>query len=673
MKNLFKTTVLASAATLLAFSCQEAEVMPNPANDGAVSFTSKISNTTKATDVSFEVDDQISVTAFGADGAVYADNYTYTYDATGSFTSTNPILGGDELSYTAIYPVQSAFANAFAFDVLEDQATENNYTLSDLMIAEGEATTSLTPALTFYHSLSRLNVEVTADIDLTGAVVKVLNVAKTANVDIEAGTVAASGDVTSVVMAGNVDEGYKAILVPQSIDDATDFVAVEVNGKVYTAPVVADATMEAGKQYFFAVTIEADKITVTSSITPWEEGDLYEEDEPAAEPFETTLAKIPTDGSLIPSDTWIITDVEIPTQIADPYDTSKRLGQALKTAGRLISLEFPNATSFGYGTFYGAKNLYSVKAPIVTDIPDDCFYSIDDIVNIEIPAATTVGGYGVGSTPKLETLTLCLESKNKGITYYSLNNCYPSQVTLTTGVDNITGAKTDGNTWWPIPSDQGDYLEFKEIILVGDPNAGGDEPTYDGPTFYSVDFQNMFWDGVDPATIEGDTWYILNESIDSAEGTPQLVQFIETAAEGREISLVFPNATSVVGSNAFEDPSGNPSTKLVSISAPKLTNLGMYTFSGISGLRTISLPSLISTSYASFSKCTGLQELTLSVNSYISSYNASTFDQTPLTSVTLNTGASSVTGAMVSGNNWNVISGGNFVTFTFGAINIVTE
>ena len=58
--------------------------------------------------------------------------------------------------YKAVYPYSSDLRNEFSFAVGSDQSNSSSYTMSDLMTADTEATTEVTPHLVFSHKLSNI-------------------------------------------------------------------------------------------------------------------------------------------------------------------------------------------------------------------------------------------------------------------------------------------------------------------------------------------------------------------------------------------------------------------------------------------------------------------------------------------------------------------------------------
>lgn len=282
MKKNFSTALLFGAIALFSFSCQEKEIVVTPETANEISFTSTISTTSKATDTAFEDGDQIGVTAFTASdyASVYADNVTYTFSkASEVFLSESPISYPETmegLAFRAVYPaLTGGYADEFSFSVLADQTTAENYTLSDLMTASLSLTSSLNPELSFSHSLSRIIVNVEADIDLTGAVVSFINVQSEVSVNLTEDTFEGTGSATQIILADNGEDSFKGILAPQYITMETPFVSLEVGGTAYTATLEADATLRSGKQYFYELIIEKGAVSFTPVINPWEDDEFY--------------------------------------------------------------------------------------------------------------------------------------------------------------------------------------------------------------------------------------------------------------------------------------------------------------------------------------------------------------------------------------------------------------
>lgn len=127
-------------------------------------------------------------------------------------------------------------------------------------------------------------------------------------------------------------------------------------------------------------------------------------DEPFGKSY--TLATIPTNGASIDSDIWIITD-----ETSSGPEAFARLRTALVTAGRAVSVEFPNITSLPEGALLdvnngGLTNLSAVSAPVLKAVAARVFYDCKILKTVEIPEVTSVGEFAFGNCISLSALNL---------------------------------------------------------------------------------------------------------------------------------------------------------------------------------------------------------------------------------------------------------------------------
>ncbi len=259
----------------LTTSCQQQEVGDFTAAKSGISFRTAID--TRVEGNLFENGDPISVSAFTEAGVEYASNAEYTYSE-GYFTSQDPIVYDKmedvELSFLAVYPYSESFANEFTFTVQSDQSAGDNYSISDLMVAETEVTDATEPTLTFSRQLSQVVVEV---VDASGAVVDdaVVSVSAMTSVAVNfsEATYVASGSASKVVMADNGNGSYKALVPAQTIASGADFVTVTLDGETTVEQLSSAFTLEAGNSYTYYVTL-ADNTEATyyadGEVTQWQ-------------------------------------------------------------------------------------------------------------------------------------------------------------------------------------------------------------------------------------------------------------------------------------------------------------------------------------------------------------------------------------------------------------------
>lgn len=159
------------------------------------------------------------------------------------------------------------------------------------------------------------------------------------------------------------------------------------------------------------------------------------------ETAEFTLNTIPEDGSTINSDTWIITDNGIVAK-----ELFVRLQSALSTAGREISVEFPNLTVLPANwCTTSCSNLISVKAQSVTTVVTDSFANATGLIKLELPAVKVIGSLLFNNCPKLNTVTIATTSTIESIEQFAFMPIGSEKLNLITGSNN--GTTVNGNTW----------------------------------------------------------------------------------------------------------------------------------------------------------------------------------------------------------------------------------
>ncbi len=187
---------------------------------------------------------------------------------------------------------------------------------------------------------------------------------------------------------------------------------------------------------------------------------------------------------------------------------------------------------------------------------------------------------------------------------------------------------------------------------------------------------------------EENTWAITNEAVTTGVRDVARVQedpnsqgefynlyqaLVAASLDSREITLDFPNlktfpagaffdmANLASGSKTNEPLSRasnntlkNPLTSLVSVNAPMVENVGDYAFVNNAGLKEINLPKATSVAYGAFSYLLGLEELEISTQSELLSFEDDTFLGTALSNIDLITGENN--GTTTNGTIWYVPS-----------------
>ncbi len=267
-------------AASVAMLCSCDEVAPEDIDSGAldtliesgeVVFTSSISEQSRATSSVFESGDDIYVTAL--EGATaHATKVLYSYNGS-IFTSNDPIVYDDEsqlLSYRAVYPAVSDYADSFSFSILADQSSGDNYEMSDLLIANASATSSICPELEFYHKMANVVINITTSGKSGGAME--IEAKNTATCDVVGGTYVASGSDVTITPAASGSAGYTAIVAPQTIAANSLIATYVVGGITYTWKADANITLLSGYKYTYNWNLTDREVTLDSVINNWGDG-----------------------------------------------------------------------------------------------------------------------------------------------------------------------------------------------------------------------------------------------------------------------------------------------------------------------------------------------------------------------------------------------------------------
>ena len=281
----YRKLMLAMASAALVASCSSngEEVRPDQKQESG-SFTASMKTLSRATETSFEENDQIIVYAVKDEGngtelkasGNYANYVKYTYRGN-KFVNDQGIVRPTEFGvrYFAMYPNTITAVPTFRFTVRTSQGASGQYTMSDLCTAVSDVTTAKEVNLVFSHRLSHVVVNLQGEALGTGtATVKLNNVNTGCNVDLNANTFTAYESRSTVYCADNGTNSYKAIIVPQTIEAGSPFLTVTLNGKEHTLKATSDINLASGKQQVFNLTINKDEIvSFTGNILPWGEED----------------------------------------------------------------------------------------------------------------------------------------------------------------------------------------------------------------------------------------------------------------------------------------------------------------------------------------------------------------------------------------------------------------
>lgn len=271
-----KNTVLAFAVSLLALSCVQHQDFPvNEANPDAVAFSAAIMPSTRATDISFEDGDQISLYA-SEKGSLYSSNYAqnvkYTY-MDGLFTTSEGLNYPDmntTLSFYAIYPYGSYTTPEFYFAVNQDQSTHEAYTESDLMTASNTGRDQDVVDLVFNHNLTKVIINLSSDNLPAGQQSVVFrDVYHEVKADLSSNTYKYTGNTADIIASPNGTNSFKVILPPQTIERGDLFVEITIGGNRYAWEVESDLILSSGVEYVYNLALQENSVMFTSNINPW--------------------------------------------------------------------------------------------------------------------------------------------------------------------------------------------------------------------------------------------------------------------------------------------------------------------------------------------------------------------------------------------------------------------
>lgn len=256
---------------------------PQPQKEG-ISFKGIIKPMSRATDNGFETGDAIGVfavekTTSNVSGKLmssnYADNIKYVY-SNGLFSGATSVIEqpADKplMFYKAVYPYSTGLRNEFTFAVNSDQSNSSSYTMSDLMTADTEATSEVSPHLVFSHKLSNIIINLKYEEKPGGSEQMFFNnVQVEAQANINENTFTAFGTTKTVTASGNGNNSFKVILPPQTVPEKVTLITLKVGSKTYTFYPESDFVWRSGMQYTYDVTVsKAGILSFTSSINPWE-------------------------------------------------------------------------------------------------------------------------------------------------------------------------------------------------------------------------------------------------------------------------------------------------------------------------------------------------------------------------------------------------------------------
>lgn len=254
-----------------------------PAEKVAIKINPSLS---RATDTGFETGDRVGLYVVNYNGSTagtlansgnHVNNMRFSYS--GTWTPDATIYWKDETTHADFYLyypyAQVSSVSEHQFTAAADQSQESAYKNSDLMIGRSTNIAPTASAVTIgvSHVLSRININVVAGNGFTTEslaqstiAVKINGVKTSAKVNLATSEVTATGDAASVTPLRISQTEYKAIIVPQSVDEG-NLIVINVDSRDYTLK--KSFTFESGKSHNFTVTLEKTSNGINVSINPW--------------------------------------------------------------------------------------------------------------------------------------------------------------------------------------------------------------------------------------------------------------------------------------------------------------------------------------------------------------------------------------------------------------------
>lgn len=444
-----KGLVLIAAASLV-LSCSE---KPPIQELEKIPINISVGLQTRANDSAFENEDEIGLYVVNYDGETagtlksegnQVNNVQFTYDGS-SWNSTEDIYWKDQntsADFYAYYPYSASITSvtAHAFGVQADQSVEDSFWASDFLWGKS-AKVSPTPMavpIKTSHVFSRIVLDIKPGNGFTDDAweaatksVSIQEVKTSATIDLSTGVATATGSAGSVIpfaySASGTTVTYRAMIVPQVVEDNSKLVVVTVDGVDYVYR--KGFTFNANTEYKFAVTVNKTEGGVDMSIGEWtidenlNEGEAVEESNSGIPNNEiwysaTSSMRISEYQDIangkITSHTYdeskglgIITFNQDITELAEeafmgesiksitlPNSITKILDYAFQNCKQLVSVTLPNSiTSIPLCAFEGCAKLNDITIPnSVTKIYESAFDSCSSLTNIIIPNNVTFIG-----------------------------------------------------------------------------------------------------------------------------------------------------------------------------------------------------------------------------------------------------------------------------------------
>lgn len=279
---------------LFAFGCSSGhDEVPDPEPVPVripITLNCGINSAVRATDSGFEKGDRIGLYVVNYDNGTagtlqptgnHADNTAFTYD--GTWTPDVPLYWKDETTpadFYCYYPYLNAPADIAAcpFETKADQSSEANYKASDFLWGKAArvAPTENAVGITLNHLFSCAIVKVAAGNGFTdeglaqsAISVKLNRASCQASINLADGAVKAGSDAGGISFLRGTNNEFKALVVPQTLPEAADFITVNIDGNDFNLK--KGFTFVSGKRHIFTITVRKTGSGINVDIGQWED------------------------------------------------------------------------------------------------------------------------------------------------------------------------------------------------------------------------------------------------------------------------------------------------------------------------------------------------------------------------------------------------------------------
>lgn len=292
-----KLIYIFSLTLLIMFSaCQKNDIENG---DNSIFISATLTSHARASEGGFDDGDKIGIYAVGytnetpgtiANSGNYfgnGDNVLHTLTG-GVWTPASAFLwavNSPHIDVYGYYPYTSSIQQVaeLSFTVDSDQSRSaatnqlSGYEASDFLWAKQADIAPGTPVrLNFSHAMSKINInllpgeEITAS-DLDFASVSIGGTVRQANMNLNTGVAVLQSSPASSIKTLKRGSQYQAIVIPQTISTATDFIIINVQGVDYKYK-ISNLTLARGQQYNYNITVSKTGLLVSASgITDWED------------------------------------------------------------------------------------------------------------------------------------------------------------------------------------------------------------------------------------------------------------------------------------------------------------------------------------------------------------------------------------------------------------------